>query len=154
MNYINETIGNIAIIKGIVFKDSKNNTSTPDHAWESGRPCIIIYESQEYFYFLSLTSTERNDINSIASNQYFKLEENDLAFKYKNRYKNEGKKKRKDTELHGFINLESIYKIPIYGLDEIGKLKLNVFKDIIDKFKIYHASEIEEEIKMAITVKR
>ena len=51
--YENDYIGKIVYIKNIVF--AKGETKL-DHAYNTGRPCLLIYNDEEYDYFLVLNS--------------------------------------------------------------------------------------------------
>ena len=58
--YENETIGNIILMKNIVFTNERKNTHEIDHSWRTGRPCLIIYSDNEYDYFLTMKSSITN----------------------------------------------------------------------------------------------
>lgn len=47
--YENDYIGKIVYIKNIVFAKEENKL---DHAYNTGRPCLLIYSDEEYDYFL------------------------------------------------------------------------------------------------------
>ena len=46
-SYEREAIGDIVIIKGLVFENTAIGKKEPDHAWKDGRPCMIIYSDSE-----------------------------------------------------------------------------------------------------------
>lgn len=151
--YDKEEIGNIAIIKNIIFSD--NEKMELDHAWSHGRPCLILFEDNEYYYFLTITSTERFSPKYVK--QYFKIEENDYKYRYKSRYTNKflNKKNSSNSILKGWVNLENIYKIPIYGLDALGKIKFDFYKNVVQRLKEYHKNEnLNELMEKVINVKR
>ncbi|MGM9882507.1 MAG: hypothetical protein ACI31S_06700 [Bacilli bacterium] len=139
--YERESIGNIIIVKNIIFKNTIINKNVPDHSFNYGRPCIIIYSDEKYDYLLTLTSKEKE-----YPNQYFKLEENDLLPMEIYRYRKYDRKKSRQKKTTGFINLQNIYKIPISGHDLIGKVTFNTFKEVINKLKKYHKENSLKEI--------
>ena len=49
-SYEREAIGDIVIVKGIVFENTAIGKKEPDHAWKDGRPCMIIYSDNELDY--------------------------------------------------------------------------------------------------------
>lgn len=132
--YSKSNLGSIIIVKGIIFNNSNNNRRVVDHAHELGRPCLLIYSDDEYDYFLTLTSSIKNNKRS----EYYKLLNKDYDYLYSG----------SDSAV-GFINLRNIYKKKIcgYGVDDIGKIKYSVYKDIMNKFKEYHCNYSFDEIK-------
>lgn len=128
--YENDIIGNIVIIKNIIFENKTNNKKEIDHSWNNGRPCLIIYSDNEWDYFLPMQSTfDRDKYNE----KYFEFTDNDILSLY---YRCSDLRSAK--KIKGAVNLRSIYKIPISGHDEIGKIKLETYKKIIGKFKKLH----------------
>lgn len=134
--YSSSNLGNIIIVKGIIFNNSKNNRREIDHAHEHGRPCLLFYSDDEYDYFLTFTSS----INNNNRREYYKLSNKDYDYLYSN---------VKSFSAVGYINLRNIYKKKIcgYGTDEIGKIKFSVYKDIMNKFKEYHRGYSFDEVK-------
>ena len=55
--YEKEAIGNIILMRNIVFTNSTNKPQEIDHSWKRGRPCLIIYSDDEYDYFLTIKSS-------------------------------------------------------------------------------------------------
>lgn len=51
--YENDYIGKIVYIKNIVFAKEENKL---DHAYNTGRHCLLIYSDEEYDYFLAISS--------------------------------------------------------------------------------------------------
>ena len=67
--YEREAIGDIVIIKNIIFKNKvKEGKKETDHSWEQGRPCIIIYNDDEYDYFLTMKSNP--DYKNMNNNSF------------------------------------------------------------------------------------
>lgn len=141
--YEREIIGNIVIVKNIIFKNIVINKNELDHSYKYGRPCIIIYSDEEYDYLLTLTSQNKGN-----QSNYLKLEEEDLLpITFHRFYKEDVRKKQlHKMTLKGYINLENIYKMPISGHDEVGKVTFESFKNIISKLKKYHQKDSLEEI--------
>jgi len=133
--YERESIGNIILMKNIVFPNHEGNKHEIDHSWKNGRPCIIIYSDENYDYFLPIKSTI-TDIKYLY--HYIPLSENNLLYKELNRFGKYNKKKYSKIETKGYINIETIYKTPISWHDEIGKVKFKTYKTIIDRLKEYH----------------
>lgn len=46
----------IVIVRDIIFYNEITENYEMDHAFQKGRPCLILYSDGEYDYFLSLTS--------------------------------------------------------------------------------------------------
>lgn len=131
----NNMIGSIIFVKDIIFSNSKTNKKHLDHAHELGRPCLLIFSDEEYDYFLTLTSTKRNNYRYT---EYYELTSKDYDYIY-----------RKSNSPIGYINVRNIYKKRIcgYGMDEIGKIKFDVYKKIIKKLKDYHKNNNLDTIK-------
>ena len=141
--YEREAIGNIIIMRNIVFQNNINGRKEIDHAWKSGRPCVIIYSDDKYDYFLTLKS---NITHSQQESHYFPLNENNFLYRNISRYGKYNIKDMRKRKTKGEVNLESIYKAPISGHDEIGKITFETYKQIIDKLKDYHKMENLDEI--------
>lgn len=138
--YEQDAIGKIIIVRNIVFSSTKIIKKEIDHAWKNGRPCIIIYSDDEYDYFLPIKSNVTKKFNY----QYFILNENGLLDRNIHKYS-----KSKVNNSHSFtgaINLDTIYKIPISGHDEVGKVTWETFKNIVEKLKEYHQNDNLQEI--------
>ena len=75
--YEKGVIGNIIIMKNIVFTNSINvkKTHEIDHSWRTGRPCLIIYSDDEYDYFLTIKS---HITDTKYQNHYASLNESEL----------------------------------------------------------------------------
>ena len=137
--YETEPIGNIIIIRNIIFENSIFNKKEVDHAWKNGRPCIIIYSDDEYDYVLPIKSSNTKEQ---FSNQYIDLKEEELIH-------------RKEKEItKGKINIQTIYRIPISGHKVVNKVTFIKYKNIINEIKQYHKNEnIDEIIKNANTLR-
>ena len=72
-SYEREAIGDIVIVKGIVFENTAIGKKEPDHAWKDGRPCMIIYSDNELDYLLTLTSVDKD-----GSKQHFKINDENI----------------------------------------------------------------------------
>ena len=134
--YKNDYIGKIVYIKGIVFATGKTKL---DHAYSIGRPCLIIYSDNEYDYFLTMSSKIKTKSYTF---DYYKFQPDDFMFLYK--YKN-----MKDSYYaHGYVNLRNIYKKRVsgYGMNDSGKIKLETYKEIINKLKYLHNEDNMNEI--------
>lgn len=144
MAYENDAIGDIIIMKNMVFQNTKTGKNEIDHSWVTGRPCLIIYSDDEYDYFLTFTSTIRG---KKFDKQYFPINSNDLLYQcqYRMDDKRRESKKRK-SPLEGRINLENVYKKRISGNDVIYKIKLDTLKEVIEALKKYYNGKSIEEI--------
>lgn len=148
-NYEKEAIGDIIIIKGLNFLNHTTGKQEPDHAWKGGRPCVIIYNDDDYDYFLPMTSVNRTN-----QEQYFKINNDMILFQENFKYKY-NKKNRVKKEIKGSINLEFIYKLPISGHDKIGKITFDTYKQVIENVKNLHqAKYINSILKSAIAIRR
>ena len=150
--YEREAIGNIVIIKNMIFRNSLSYKKEIDHSWEMGRPCIIIHSDDEYDYFLSMKS---NPDYEKYRYKYIPIDKDDLLNRDIHRYNRFDNIKSRQKEITGAVNLENIYKIPISGHDEIGKLTVETYKYIILMLKAYYKTDnLDEIIKNAQTIKR
>ena len=68
--YEREAIGNIILIKNIIFKNTANKKKEVDHAWKFGRPCLVIYSDEQYDYILTITSTQKKKNIAVNTLQY------------------------------------------------------------------------------------
>ena len=141
--YENEPIGTIVIIKNIIFKDSVTKKKEIDHAWKFGRPCLIIYSDDEYDYLLTITSTPKK---SKYKNEHFSLKDEHLIPTQISRYTNYNIKKSENKTIEGSITLDTIYKIPISGHEELGKITFETYKLIINNLKTLHHKENLDEL--------
>lgn len=136
--YEKEAIGNIVLVRNIVFKNAEDKKQVLDHSWKGGRPCIIIYSDKNYDYFLPIKS---NITDSKYQVHYVPLSEDNLLYKNINMHRKDHKNKFSQIETKGYVNLETIYKIPISGHDEIGKIEFKTYKTIISKLLEYYKKE-------------
>ena len=141
--YEREPIGNIIIIKNLIFPNTVTNKKEIDHAWRNGRPCIIIHSDNDYDYILALKT---NITDEKFGYHYFPLRKSNFLHQNISRYSNYNIKKRNNIETHGTINLQNIYKIPISGHDITAKITFETYKAIITKLKEYHQKENLNEI--------
>lgn len=49
----------IVIVRDIIFYNEITENYEMNHAFQKGRPCLILYSDGEYDYFLSLTSQQK-----------------------------------------------------------------------------------------------
>ena len=125
--YENEAIGNIILMRNIIFTNSEENKHEIDHSWKKGRPCIIIYSDENYDYFLPIKS---HITDSKYKEHYISLSENDLLYKDVNRFGKFNRRKFSNIIVQGYINLETIYKTPICWHDGIGKVTYEKYVEI------------------------
>ena len=151
--YEKGVIGNIIIMKNIVFTNSINikKTYEIDHSWRTGRPCLIIYSDDEYDYFLPIKSY----ITDIKyQNHYASLNESNLLYKDINKLSKYNFKKNSNRVVKGYINFETIYKTPVSWHEGIGKISFEKYKEIIDEIKEYYKLEdLNTVFKEAKTIK-
>ena len=148
-SYEREAIGDIVIIKGLVFENTVIGKKEPDHAWKDGRPCMIIYSDSELDYLLTLTSVDRE-----GSKQHFKIKDENILYEedFKYRY---NRKDRINKSIKGYFNLENIYKMPISGHDKIGKVTFETYKDVFKAIKMHRPNQtIREILNNAVSVRR
>lgn len=147
MTYENGPLGDIVVIKNIIFDNTVTGKKEADHSWSTGRPCLIIESDDEYDYFLTLTSTVRD---SRYDNQYFNITIDDILFEYERNAKELNfNKKKKEHTLEGKINLSNIYRCPMSGHSRLYKINFDTYKEIIKAYENYHHSNIGETIKKA-----
>lgn len=144
MGYENAAIGNIVIVKNMIFEAGIYGKAHIDHAWKNGRPALIVYSDDEYDYFLAITS---NKSPTVLKNldAFYELTGKDVLYREaKYRYnQNLSKYNFRDSEM---VCLTHIYKLPISGHDELRKIKLDTLKNIIKKLKEYHKSDDMQEL--------
>ena len=148
-SYEREVIGDIVIVRGIVFENTTSGKKEPDHAWKDGRPCMIIYSDNELDYLLALTSVDKD-----GSKQHFKINDENILYEedFKYRY---NRKDRINKSIKGYVNLESIYKMPISGHDKIGKVTFETYKNIFKAMKMRRPNQtIREILNNAVSVRR
>ena len=143
LKYEREAIGTIIIIKNLIFENTVSHKNEIDHSWEHGRPCVIIHSDEEYDYLLALTSKKMGEI---FQDEYFTINKWDMLKKKIERIEIGRTKRHKTKDIKGAINLRTIYKMPISGHDEVGKLTFNTYKNLIRKFKEYKGIQNTEEI--------
>ena len=150
--YEREAIGTVIIIKNLIFKNTLSQKNEIDHSWEHGRPCIIIYSDDEYDYLLTLTS---KTIGETLQSEYFHIDKWDMKYQKVERLEIGRTKRHRTKETKGAINLSNVYKMPISGHDEIGKLTFKAYKKLIKKFKEHKQIQlIEEVIPKAKSIRR
>lgn len=140
--------GKIILVKNMNFSNGDK-----DHAWNSGRPCVILYVDDEFEYVLPIT----HSIHEKFINKYFYIDNNLILEFYDKRFKETILKRKNKLNsknakvISGYINLRHIYKIPIAYRDEIGKIKYDSYKDIINNLNKYHAvNSLEESLEKAV----
>lgn len=128
MAYQNDQVGKIIIVKNIVFEKSGLSKRQVDHAWRSGRPCVVLYTDDDYDYILPLTHELRH---SEYSYLFYPLDDSKFIYQLSkdNRINYKISKEKKIT--NSFINLENIYKIPICGHTEVAKITLAAYKELV-----------------------
>ena len=139
-NYLNSELGNIIVIRNFVFENH-----TIDHAHDFGRLCVILYIDGKYEYVVPITSRKVG-----SDNKYIEINNDLIDFYYKNNFILGDKRKNKyssskfkDRQLYGFINLKRIYKISSFYHDEVCKLKYDEYNNLMNRIKIIHHNNIE-----------
>ena len=134
--YTKSELGKIVIIKNIVFKNDSNSKLKVDHAWEKGRPCVIIYSDNEYDYYLPISSTKANkNYYQEIKDEFYELSEKDFHF-MNNRKK------------FGVIHITNLFRKKISGYNnEIGRITKEAYYELIHKIKNYYNKELDEIIK-------
>jgi len=149
--YEREAIGNIVIIRNMIFKNNVSYKKEIDHSWEMGRPCIIIHSDDEYDYFLAMKS---NPDYEKYGHKYIPINKDDLLNIIIHRYNRFENTRSRQREITGAVNLENVYRIPISGHDEVGKLTFGTYKYIIKRLKYYYNTEdLNEIIKNAESIR-
>lgn len=135
----NSPLGEIVIIKNIIFKDALSLKTRVDHSWNNGRPCIIIYSDEEYDYYLTLTSKQakKRYFNQVED-EYYKLDNKDFLYINSD---------NKHSKLSGFINLKNIYRKKISGYSIIGRVNESTYSEILKRFSEYQKKDIVEVTK-------
>ena len=99
-------VGSIILVENQIFDMCKDNSRTQiDHAKK--RPAIIIAETEDYFYYLTLTSKPGNGT---------------FYYKTNGTIKSNGKIKIEKTTKKQYIQVRHIYKKKIYGAIEITRI--------------------------------
>lgn len=147
MKYNNDMIGKIIFVNSFIFDNGQL-----DHAWNTGRPCLVIDADEEYEYVLPIT----HEIKEQFYHEFYYINELDYEDIYLNRIiesaLNYRTKKgfKHATTVSGYVNLLKKYPIQIAYRDEVGKLNKNTFESIIVKYKNYHHMIDGEEIKSGL----
>ena len=149
--YDRELIGNIINVVGLTFYNTITKKYEPDHAYKSGRPCLLIYSDEKYDYFLPLTG--KNNVK--YSEEKYSI--NKYSYKYLYEYPSSKEHNDKKRDLNSYVKMDTVYKKPVcgYGFREIGKLKYSEYKNIIKAFKEFHnVSRISETLESAILIRK
>lgn len=135
MAYQTDQVGKIIVVKNIVFPRSAFSKRQVDHAWRTGRPCMVLYTDDEYDYVLPLTHEVKNKIYEY---HFFKL--SDSKFLYQlgrdNRINYKINKEKQIT--NSFVNLEYIYKLPICGHVEVAKITFPAYRELVSQYINLH----------------
>lgn len=158
--YENLQEGKIIIVNNFKFEDG-----SLDHAWNKGRPCLILFVDDDYEYIAPIKSELKKDTHFI--DKYYINDENMLYFynnfyvestlrpyKYNKRSNKLIRNAKGKKHIEGYINLEAIYKLPVAFRNEICKLDYDAFKSVIEKLHNIHNIKDNNELKeKAIKVK-
>ena len=104
----------ILMLRNIRFKDGLLDASIYGH------PVLVIKVEKEYFYYLTITSSDKESY----SNEFYKI------------YKDKTNKCKKTVN---YINLKDIYKAEIKNYAPIGYLTDEVYDDVMNK--LYYFQE-------------
>lgn len=145
--YIDE--GKVIIVNNFRFEDGKL-----DHAWNRGRPCLILFSDDKYEYVLPIKSEVKKsnyfDKYPINKNSFEEFNEVGYNENTLNEFIGGTKKTRISShmkkDLSGYVNLEHIFKIPIAYRNEIGKIKKNIFKEIVNKLHLVQKTKDDQEL--------
>ena len=134
--------GKIVVIRNFVFEDGKL-----DHAWNTGRICLVVYADDNYEYVLPITHAIKDN----CEYHHFYIDKSSFLDFYSSRYKEKSiKHKKKDSknnqDVCGYINIKKLYKFPVAYRDEIGKLNYDCFKKILSKLHYFHDTKSIEEL--------
>lgn len=142
-SYERSFLGDIVIVKHLVFKNNNTGKYEIDHAYHTGRPCIIIYTDNEYDYLLALTKGGKC-INNYLYDYFVIDNKEDILFV-----------DDKSVDFISYANLRNIYKIPISFRKRKSKVKYNVYKDLLEEVKRkYRMEEIDTIVKKYSLLKR
>lgn len=142
MAYVNDQVGKIVVIRNIVFACGDCNNVHVDHAWRTGRPCLVLYSDDGYDYVLPLKHELKN---LIYEYKFFKLDSSMFLYQLSrdNRINYNASKTKKLS--NSFVNLEYVYKVPICGHLEVGKINLPAYRDLVNQYiKLHSISELDE----------
>ena len=138
--YNNEDFGKIIIVRNMIFHDSYSNARTVDHAWKKGRPCLILYSDDDFDYVVPITHQIKN---RIFSYHYFPLDKSKISYLVKCGY-NVYNINDNDKIATSAINLQTVYKIPIFGHFEIAKITSSAYDDLISQlYKIHNIDNLD-----------
>lgn len=142
-SYERSFLGDIVLVKHLVFKNNNTGKYEMDHAYYTGRPCIIIYTDNEYDYFLPLTKGGKC-INNYLYDYFIIDNKEDILFV-----------DDKSVDFICYANLRNIYKIPISFRKRKSKVKYSVYKDLIEEVKRkYKIEEIDKIVKKYSLLKK
>jgi len=136
-NYNNLLEGRIIVVNNFSFYNGKL-----DHAWNTGRICLVLYTSDEFEYVLPIT----HRISVLYKDEYFFIDETNIQEYYKNRFRentitrNKKKGSKNSNDIRGYIDLKYVYKIPIAYRDEIGKITYKTYLNLKKGLENYHKS--------------
>lgn len=97
-------IGDIFIKKNITFK----NSNQVDELYRAGRPCLLIAETNESYYFLTISHKKHYSSNYKLENQ-------------------------RNERVNGYINLENIYKTDTYYYKVVDRLTRKEYFKVMNK---------------------
>ncbi len=142
-SYENSIVGNIVLVRNLVFYNNVNRKYELDHAYKTGRPCLVIYSDDEYDYFLHLITG--NDSFKYYNYKYFFINhKTDLLYEYTT--------PRKPTS---YVYLRKIYKTPIAWRRNLSKIKFDVYSQIIEEIKkTYHKENLSEIVNTYSLMKK
>lgn len=119
----------IIMIKNIMFKD-QNKLDLRLH----GHPVLIIHKTDDYFYYVTISSTTNKNPHKLIG-QHYELKKNNI---------------NKLTSPISYINLKNIYKEETKGYIPIGHVNdseyLKILKQLSEFQKKYKEDEYFKEV--------
>lgn len=134
-DYEKSYLGNIVIVKNIIFNTNLNRKNKLDHSWKKGRPCIVLYTDEDYDFLVSLKSNKPIDaIYNHVKNEYYELSAKDFL-------------NLQDGEKIGVIHLADFFIRKASGYKIIGKLTKKTYLEVLKKFSYYNKENINDIIE-------
>lgn len=134
--------GSIVLMKNIIFCDSTIGKNL-DHAYKTGRPCLLLFSDDTYDYFLTIKSS----LSSYdKENDFYQIKKHDLDYI-----------STKDNKpIKGFINVKYIYKRPICSVvdTELGRVTPECYEKVMKVFEQTHPDDFNDLLTDASNIHR